>query len=1137
MAVRIVQNNFVSGELSPSLWGRHDIKAYFNGAAELNNFVVRRTGGIRKRPGTDVIATLAGVANQLNNRFVCFPYLYDSTNSGIVILYAYGAGATKTVAARFIAIQGATITEVGPWDVSISSTLAVQYEYELNNLRCKQIGDTLFFTRGWKQPFKCVVTFDDDTPASSTLAFSMIAQTAAAAAPDAMTVTPYNFKFRDKIVDYTVNPPTVNWETYGYQAATRKYALYGVKDGVFSAPCIRTQAMYMPWSAGAYIELSFYPRWDLFDYYVLGKLNGSQYGIIGEFYPSAGDDAITDLVYNSHSPSGAVDVGCLLSKVTDGGIDYLTAPGGTGVTGVASKIGGNPDATAEVSDTIALSQYASLYKSTDVAGTSTCILPQFYFTGASGFTGGRARICLGGTVMKTAALASQAVSYYSGTPMALTVTPFNYAANADGTAGELTYYTPQELTVQAGGYIDVVLSAYDYDLETGEIKHTWGAAGADGCIKHIGFKVEYASADERIDDCIVLNGVAFDGVASGAFPDSATFFPSEAYDGYIHDLYASAPEATYSTTGTYDDGTSTPITIAWNTNIGTAHAAINDQTRLDSFEDATTDNVVVSMGAYHTNTLIVGDSGGTDGSIIFTWAGGGSSYDTPKAMKIWKGALMKHGDGSLATENPGGVARTVTLYQSTGNAAGPWTEIGSWTIWTTYAESPMSKEMDVASVTGGTQYFKITFSAAFTFRGLALIGTGSQQVFKDDNISSGSITGIQDKLTVGDSNMDCRTMDLWQQRLVMASSSTLPFTMWFSVVGDLYNFYANRPQVDSDAFSATIPATKASKILHLVSGKWLTIFTESGEYICDSAGGEGFSFRSINIRQVSSVGIHPTIEPIQTEDRIIFVAHDGRSVYEMRYDLSQDSVIPVDRSVLAYHLTEAQAIVKVAYQRYPDSVVWFLLNDGSMLSMTFVPDQEVCAWARHTISQPTAYTPGTLKAVNIFSTGSVNTGTGIETTSDLVVVFEVFDATPTRQATTVIERMRPSICTNTPTNATAKCADHIGITGAPNVSAKLVTLRPESPDFNTQGLPKNILDVTIRLRRAYAIGIKPSDATMSLQSITAGSVGASLTTLFTGDKKIVPLGLVNDDGFLEIHSTDDKPCEILSLVALMEIKS
>lgn len=54
------QSSFTSGELDPSLAARGDVKFYYNGCAELDDFEVIPQGGITRRPGTANIGKLAG---------------------------------------------------------------------------------------------------------------------------------------------------------------------------------------------------------------------------------------------------------------------------------------------------------------------------------------------------------------------------------------------------------------------------------------------------------------------------------------------------------------------------------------------------------------------------------------------------------------------------------------------------------------------------------------------------------------------------------------------------------------------------------------------------------------------------------------------------------------------------------------------------------------------------------------------------------------------------------------------------------------------------------------------------------------------------------------------------------------------
>ena len=62
---RFVQNNFVSGELSPLMRGRTDINQYYQGLQKANNVVLVPQGGVKRRPGTQHIDTVLNKLERL----------------------------------------------------------------------------------------------------------------------------------------------------------------------------------------------------------------------------------------------------------------------------------------------------------------------------------------------------------------------------------------------------------------------------------------------------------------------------------------------------------------------------------------------------------------------------------------------------------------------------------------------------------------------------------------------------------------------------------------------------------------------------------------------------------------------------------------------------------------------------------------------------------------------------------------------------------------------------------------------------------------------------------------------------------------------------------------------------------------
>lgn len=272
MPQRIVSNSFVSGEISPELYGRHDLKAYFNGAALLENFIVRRTGGIRKRPGTDVLYEFDGAESPddgtLDNKFRPFPYFYDADTFGLLVFRMTSAGVVQSK----LIIREAETTTVGEWS-SPGVNTGITTSAELDDLKCKQVGDTLFFTRLGYQAFACKITM-----AECLSEFRMLDNAITVQPPAEITATPKNF-YKDG--------------EGGARGIQKHYALYGVKDGVLSKPATVSTAASTstvagtctPWTAGATVKVAGTLDFSAHDYYVLAKKTGMNYGKISEIYP------------------------------------------------------------------------------------------------------------------------------------------------------------------------------------------------------------------------------------------------------------------------------------------------------------------------------------------------------------------------------------------------------------------------------------------------------------------------------------------------------------------------------------------------------------------------------------------------------------------------------------------------------------------------------------------------------------------------------------------------------------------------------------------------------------------------------------------------------------------------------------
>ncbi len=93
--VRQVKTTFTAGEVSRSLLGRGDLRAYENGALALRNVFIQPTGGVTRRAGLRYVGTAAGdgrlIAFEFNTEQTCLIVLTDEQ----VSVYADGALVTE----------------------------------------------------------------------------------------------------------------------------------------------------------------------------------------------------------------------------------------------------------------------------------------------------------------------------------------------------------------------------------------------------------------------------------------------------------------------------------------------------------------------------------------------------------------------------------------------------------------------------------------------------------------------------------------------------------------------------------------------------------------------------------------------------------------------------------------------------------------------------------------------------------------------------------------------------------------------------------------------------------------------------------------------------------------------------------
>ena len=187
----------------------------------------------------------------------------------------------------------------------------------------------------------------------------------------------------------------------------------------------------------------------------------------------------------------------------------------------------------------------------------------------------------------------------------------------------------------------------------------------------------------------------------------------------------------------------------------------------------------------------------------------------------------------------------------------------------------------------------------------------------------------------------------FENRLMLAATETQPNTIWGSKTDEYDDFGVSDDVVDSDAVSFSLLSREMNEIRWMDATERLRIGTSRGEWwMSGASGNEPLTPSSVLAKQESWVGA-ANVDSERANQQILFIRRDRKRLYSTQYQYDVDRYVPVDISLLAEHLFNDSGIKEVAYQQYPHNLVWVLLQDGSLVSLTLNQQHQVIGWARH----------------------------------------------------------------------------------------------------------------------------------------------------------------------------------------------
>ena len=506
----------------------------------------------------------------------------------------------------------------------------------------------------------------------------------------------------------------------------------------------------------------------------------------------------------------------------------------------------------------------------------------------------------------------------------------------------------------------------------------------------------------------------------------------------------------------------------------------------------------------------------------------------------------------------------------------------------TYVVASVSEETGEESLPSGsvTVHNDLTVDGArntITWR--AVDGAGRYIVYKSDNGSFGYIGGtnglsfVDENITadladgpqtarnpfIGVGNFP-RCVSFIEQRLVFASSISDPQAVWMSQSASYENFGYSQPAKASDAVTFRVKARQVNEIRSILSVKGMLLLTSAAEWLV--SGGSQADAISPSAIKIDNQGYRGSsrVQPISVGNTVLFAQDRGGVVRDFSYEFASDAYTGKDLTILARHFFENKNIKSWAYAQAPHSIVWVVMDDGSLLSLTYMREHEVWAWTSHDsggdVFEDVAVIAEGNDDVPYFLVRRLVNGVRrryverlhsrvIPDVSDAFFVDSglTYDGAP---ATTfsglghlegrevvaladgnVVRGLTVTAGAVTLANAASKV--HIGLPYDALIQTLNIDLGQVQGLGTIQGRMKSISEMTLRVENTRGIFIGPYDDTREGRNLVeyrqrSTEAWNEAIRMYTGDIRITPTWDWNTEGSMIVKQFDPLPMTILALM-------
>lgn len=280
----------------------------------------------------------------------------------------------------------------------------------------------------------------------------------------------------------------------------------------------------------------------------------------------------------------------------------------------------------------------------------------------------------------------------------------------------------------------------------------------------------------------------------------------------------------------------------------------------------------------------------------------------------------------------------------------PFSDGAITSIDVTAAGTGYAKTTTTITASGGGTGFKAqpVVNAAGEVIAVVILNPGSGYVAPTFTFGGAGVgaTATGTAGTVGGNSPACSVR--FQQRRIYAGTDSFPMGVFGSQSGLPHNMETSLFPKDSDAFIQVLDDDQVTPIRAMVPfTDGLLTFTDNTVWQIRGASDTVLSGNNFLAFPVTNTGVS-RVQPLAIDTEVLFISDTSRAVHSLKLGAQNGRVSTNLVSLFSSDFFSSTNVIESwTYAEDQNRLIWAQREDGTFLSCTYVPDQNVYAWTEH----------------------------------------------------------------------------------------------------------------------------------------------------------------------------------------------